>query len=133
MQGKHELIISAKVLSAVKAINDGHGCKVRKKISAGEYLFRDWLICDHPECQRQITYDPKTKIIKETGEKKTYHYYRCSNLRKIHMKLVSVSEEKIWKQFAPAVEALSISQEFAQEITDALNEMHEKQKAAIKK
>ena len=131
--GKHELIIPAKSLKVVKAINEGNGPKVRKNVANGEDLFRGWLLCDHPECQRQMTYDPKTKIIKETGEKKVYHYYRCSNSRKVHMKLVNISEEKIWDQFEPAVEALTISQEFAIDITAALNETHEKQKAAIKK
>lgn len=91
-QGIHELIIPAKTLKAVKGINDGNGCKIRKNVANGEDLFRGWLMCDHPECQRQITYDPKTKIIKETGEKKVYHYYRCSNSRKVHMKLVNVAE-----------------------------------------
>lgn len=132
-QGRHELIIPEPILKKVKAINEGNGCKIRKNVANGEDIFRGWLRCSHPECQMQITYDPKTKTIKETGEKKTYHYYRCSNSRKAHMKLVSVTEEKIWKQFEPAVEALSISQEFAQDITDALNETHEKQRAAIKK
>ena len=49
------------------------------------------------------------------------------------MKLVNIAEEKIWDQFEPAVEALTISQKFANDITAALNETHEKQKAAIKK
>lgn len=124
-KGKHELIIPAKTLKAVKAINGGHGGKARKSIADGDDVFRGWLTCNHPDCQRQMTYDPKTKMIKETGEKKTYHYYRCSNSRKVHMKLKNVSEEKIWDQFEPAVEALSISQEFANDITAALNETHE--------
>jgi DNA invertase Pin-like site-specific DNA recombinase len=131
--GKHQLIIPETHLKAVKAINNGYGAKVRKTVASGEDLFRGWLTCDHPDCQRQMTYDPKTKIIKETGEKKVYHYYRCSNSRKVHMKLVNISEEKIWNQFEPAVEALTISQDFANDITAALNETHEKQKAAIKK
>lgn len=132
-KGIHERIIPDDVLRKVKAINDGHGCKIRKSDIDGEDIFRGWLTCGHPECMRQITYDPKTKDIKETGEKKTYHYYRCSNSRKVHLKLVNTSEAKIWEQFEPAVEALSISQEFAKDIKDALNETHEKQKAAIKK
>ena len=132
-RGKHELIIPAQTLKAVKSINDGHGVKLRKNVANGEDLFRGWLMCNHPDCQRQMTYDPKTKIIKGTGEKKVYHYYRCSNSRRVHMKLVNISEEKIWDQFEPAVEALTISQEFANDITAALNETHEKQKAAIKK
>ena len=132
-KGKHDQIIPTKTLKAVKAINDGHGAKRRKNDAEGADLFAGWLFCGHADCQRQMTYDPKTKTIKATGETKTYHYYRCSNSRKVHEKLANVTEEKIWKQFEPAIEALSISEEFAQDIANALNETHDKQKTAIKK
>ena len=71
--------------------------------------------------------------MKTNGEKKTYHFYTCSNSRKIHDHKRYITEEKIWKQFEPAVDALAISETFAKDITDALNETHEKQKAAIRK
>ncbi|GIL17256.1 MAG: hypothetical protein BroJett040_10070 [Oligoflexia bacterium] len=132
-KGKHELIIPAKVLKAVKAINDGNVSIQRKTIMNGDDVFRGWLVCDHPECRRQITYERKEKTLKSTGEVKVYHLYRCSNSRKIHDKKVYVSEDKLWAQLEPAVAALSISEEFAQDITSALNETHDKQKAAIKK
>jgi DNA invertase Pin-like site-specific DNA recombinase len=134
-QGKHELIIPSRVLKAVEAINNGQGSK-RKRALSEQGVFADgWLRCGHIECQRQITYDPKKKKIKNTGEEKTYHLYRCSNSRKVHasMKGMNISEEKIWGQLEPAVAALSISEQFAQDITNALNETQHKQKAAIKK
>lgn len=132
-KGKHEPIIPAKDLKAVKAINEGHGAKVRKSNSNGEDLFRGWLTCAHPDCQRAMTYDPKTKTLKGTGEEVVYHYYRCSNSRKIHQNNISVSESKIWDQFEPAVEALTITEDFAKDIAAALNETHVKQNAAIRK
>lgn len=46
---------------------------------------------------------------------------------------MNVTEEKIWDQFEPAIEALTIIEEFAKDIADALNETHDKQRAAIKK
>lgn len=132
-EGRHELIIPAKVLKAVKAINDGNVSIQRKTIMNGDDVFRGWLVCGHPQCRRQITYERKEKTLKSTGEAKVYHLYRCSNSRKIHDKNTYVSESDIWEQFEPAVTALSISEEFAQDITNALNETHDKQKAAIRK
>jgi hypothetical protein len=131
-EGKHELIIPAKVLREVQAINEGRAPR-KNPIPDGEDVFRGWFTCAHPECQRQITYERKEKKLKSTGEAKIYHFYRCSNSRKIHDKKVYISEEKIWQQLEPAVGALEISPEFAQDIADALNETAEKQRAAIKK
>jgi DNA invertase Pin-like site-specific DNA recombinase len=53
--GIHEKIIPKNILSAVKAINGGHGCKIRKTVGNGDDIFRGWLTCAHPECMRQIT------------------------------------------------------------------------------
>ena len=130
--GKHELFIDAKILKAVEDINNGRTRK-RKPILNGDDIFSGWLVCGHPECQRAVTYDPKKKTLKGTGEEVVYHYYRCSNSRKVHDKVPSVSEQKIWDQFEPAVEMLEISEDFAKDISAALNETHEKQRAAIKK
>ena len=132
-KGKHEPIIPTKTLKSVKAINEGNGCKRRSMVANGADIFRGWLVCDHPECQRQITYEKKEKVLKSTGETKVYHLYRCSNSRKIHPKNIYVSEEKIWQQFETTADVLSVSQEFAQDITNALNETHGKQTTAIKK
>lgn len=71
--------------------------------------------------------------MKSTGKETVYHYYRCSNSRKIHPKKEHVTEDKIWQQFEPAIDDLTISEEFAKLIADALNETQEKQRAAIKK
>lgn len=131
-RGKHELIIPSHFLKAVDAINSGNGCK-RRASRNGEDIFRGWLVCGHPDCQRGITYERKEKILKSTGEAKVYHLYRCSNSRRIHAKKVYVGEEKIWEQFEPVVDSVSITEEFAKDITAALDETKEKQKAAIRK
>ena len=130
-QGKHELIIPKHHLDAVKAINEGRMPK-RSPDMNGKDIFRGWLLCGHPECQRLITFENKKKVLKTTGEVKYYPLYRCSNSRRVHKSKQYFSEEKIWEQLAPAVAEVAINEEFAKDITDALNETHHKQKAAIK-
>ena len=130
--GKHALFIPEKIHRAVDAVNNGRACK-RKSIENGANVFSGWLVCGHPDCQRAVTYDPKKKKLKGTGEEVIYHYYRCSNSRRVHETVRNISEKKIWNQFEPAVDALAISKEFAKDIAAALNETHEKQKAAIRK
>jgi len=66
-----------------------------------------WLRCS--ECGCAVVYDPKRKLIKNTGEYKTYHYYRCSNGKKQRnsFKGRNVSEGKIWGQLEKADEILN--------------------------
>lgn len=121
-QGKHPLIIPKHILDAVdktfgdkrpiRQIQDDHGI-----------LGGGWLKC--AECGCNVVYDPKIKIIKDTGERRQYHYYHCTNGKKSHKApIVTVSEEKIWTGLEQAIEAVSISEGFAKDIADALNETH---------
>ena len=132
-EGKHSLIIDPKILKAVKAINEGRIVR-RSKVANGEDIFRGWLSCGHPGCKRAVTYERKEKKLKSTGEAKIYHLYRCNNNSKnVHPQKVYLSEDKIWEQLEPAVDSLSITQDFANDIAAALNETHAKAQAAIKK
>lgn len=133
-QGKHELIIPKKHLDAVNAINKGHNLKVRNVVSDEDAIFRGWIHCSDPECRSVITFARKEKKLKSTNKVKVYNLYYCPNSKKVHNdKIRSASEEKIWEQLAPAVEAITISQEFAKDVTDALNETKVLQQKAIKK
>ena len=129
-EGKHEKIISDKTLKAVSAINSGNGCKKKTRVGPDDDIFRGWLVCAHLECRRLVTYEKKEKTLKSTGEAKVYHLYRCSNSRRIHDKKVYLSEAKIWEQFGPALEQITITEEFARDIRDALVESFEAQKQA---
>ncbi len=84
-------------------MNEGRGQRLSKIPSSGEGLFRGWLKCDHPDCGRLITYDPKIKMLKNSGEQRIYHYYRCSNSRKVHETVASISETALWGQLEPDV------------------------------
>lgn len=85
-------------------------------------VFSGFLKC---ACGCQVTYDPKDK---PSG--KHYDYYRCSNGKRVHPKLRYVTEEKIFEQFTPAVESISISDKLADEIAEALNKVEKKAQAA---
>ncbi len=127
-QGKHELIIDRKILAAVHASFQGSNRGRRINIKHG--AFSDVLRCGDPECERAITYDPKTKKIKSTGEIREYPYYRCSNSRKVHDHLTYVPESRIWNHMSNAVDSISISEAFAQKIADFLNEVQVRARAA---
>jgi hypothetical protein len=131
--GNHELIIPKKILDAVKMINESNGTIRISKVNAGDDIFRGWLKCGHDSCGLNYTYEQKTKTIKSTGEEKTYHLYRCPNSRKVHEKKVYSNEDEIWRQLNPAVDRFSISESFAKDIAEALNETHRTQQSAIKK
>jgi DNA invertase Pin-like site-specific DNA recombinase len=85
-------------------------------------VFSGFLKC---ACGCQVTYDPKDK---PSGIH--YDYYRCANGRKAHPNLRYVTEENIFNQFAPAVESISISEQLADEIAEALNKVEKKAQAA---
>ena len=131
-KGKHEPIIDSKILQIVKA-----SFGIKGKYNRNKYLESNfsggWLRCGKPECGLQITYDPKNKKIISTGETKQFKYYRCANSRKLHDKLIYVPEEKIWNQLATVVDKVNLHQALAQKISNALNELNEKAKGAVKR
>ncbi len=131
--GNHPLIVSETILKRVDRINGQRGTVTKRAM--GEGIFSNWLTCATPECGKKIIYDPKVKTIKSTGEKRTHHYYHCSNSRKVHetMKGMNITEEKLFEQFEPAVNVISITELFARDIANALNEANEKKKEATKK
>jgi site-specific DNA recombinase len=120
--GKHEAIITWRewqLLQETFGKNNPRG--PTKKMG----LFSGLLRC--AECGCQITYDPKTK---PSG--RTYHYYRCSNMRRFHDKLVNAKEADILNQLSNVVELINIPREWAQQVADAMRATHEEAKRARK-
>lgn len=124
--GKHELIIQPRLFRFVQDTFGNRGLRSKKVGIFGS----GWIKCQ--DCGCSIVYDPKKKRIKSSGEHKVYHYYRCSNGRKAHSSFrgMNVMEEKIWDQLESAVDDISISQSFAEQIAKALNETSEQARAA---
>lgn len=128
--GKHQLIIPQNILEAVDATFWNRGLKRRDDgIFAG-----GWLKCGHPDCGCNIVFDPKKKEIKGTGEIRHFRYYRCTNGKRVHKNLkgLSIVEDKIWEQFEEsAVGKISITEQFADSIANAMNELQRKVRFAM--
>ncbi len=99
-----------------RALNVEANSTSRKRKHDGALV--SWLSCG--ECGCRITYEPKRK-----GER-IYHYYRCTNGRGAHRSLQYVAEGQILSAFEPALAAISLSEQRAREISEALNRTHPK-------
>ena len=134
-EGKHEIIIPKQLSEAVDRTFGKSGIKPREFKDGHGILANGWLKCGHPECGCTIIYDPKSRTNKNTGVTKTHHYYHCTNGKMVHesMKGMNVAEEILWEQLATPVDDITIEKEFAQQVSDALNEANEKSKAAVRR
>ena len=128
-QGKHELIIPQRLLDAVATSSGQCGNRITYGSKQVAIFGSGWLRCAHPECGCKIIYDPRK------GTARPHHYYHCTNGKKVHqsMKGMNVREEHIWEQFGKAVESITINQTLAEQIMEALNETHQKVRAAKKR
>ena len=130
-EGKHELIIDKQTLELVDESFGATKRPIKTKFNENGLFGRGWLKCGVVKCNCNIVYDPKTKMIKSTGDQKVYHLYHCTNGRKIHpsLKGMNIHEDSLWTQFGGAVDRISISKEWAEQIANALNELFKKVKA----
>jgi hypothetical protein len=128
-QGRHERIIPAETFWAVQ---ETFGIKNPYRKSNGVFD-GGWLRCALPNCGCNIVFDPKTKTLVGTGEKVTYRYYHCTNGKRKHetMKGLSVLEDKLWDQFGNAVSSVSITEDFAMQLSEAMNETQRKAQTAV--
>lgn len=125
-EGKHELIVAPDVYA--KALNIEKRIASRMNQNIG--LFSNWLTCI---CGCKVTFDPKIKKLKTTGEMKTYNLYRCSNGKRAHEKYPYMDEKKIMEELGKAVEQITITGDLAKDIAFALNETHRKASEARKR
>lgn len=121
-KGKHDLFVPKIWLDNVDEMNGLRGCTKRHFADEHLALVDGWLKCS---CGCRIIYDPKTKTNKNGGGK-TYHYYHCTNGKGVHEKFINIQGEKIWEQFGEMLEQISISEEFAKDIAEALNKTETK-------
>jgi hypothetical protein len=127
--GKHERIIPATLFWKVQ---ETFGIKTPYRQNPEAIFGSGWMTCADATCGCSITFDPKTRKIKTTGEIKTFKYYRCSNGKHVHQKLKNVSEESIMDQFEGAVREITINADFRDELVRAVNETFTKMKRAVK-
>jgi len=124
--GKHEVIIPRHIFEKVQTTFNEYGTPWRHKRA----LFSNWLKCN---CGCKVTFDPKKTIIKKTGEHKEHLYYRCANGKHTHDKLVYVKEESMLGDLSKAVSEITITDNLAKDISNALNETHRRVTEARKR
>lgn len=124
-KGKHELFIPSSLIRRVDELLGLRTSAVRRVEDENTVIAGGWLKCS---CGCHIVYDPKKRTNKMTKEVTTYHYYHCTNGKKMHssMKGLSVTGDKIWEELSKSIDEVHISKEFAKEIADALNRIETK-------
>lgn len=114
-KGLHELIIPTDIYN--KAMQT-MGTRGQTK-NLTHPLGSSFLKCS--ECGCSICYDPKTKVIKSTGLTVTYHYFHCTNAKKVHEKLQNITAESIWEQLEGSLESITLDPDLAELIVKELN------------
>lgn len=116
-RGKHELIIPPDLWSRVQETFS------RKNVRRSPGIFGGgWIRCGVDNCGCVVTYDPKTKLLKN-GDRKVFEYYRCNNGKRVHesMRGMTISEDKIWEQLGDALDRIDIDEDFGRYIAGRLN------------
>lgn len=131
-KGLHPLIIDKEILDAIDGNGHKRGTSWGAQPTERGIFGRGWLKCADPACGCHVVFDPKRKTNKKAGTSKEYHFYHCSNGKKVHTSLkgMNVTEDALYQQFGAVVSDVTIDEHFAKQIADALNE---NKKAAMKK
>src|SRR5690606_40414379 len=94
-------------------------------------------LCATKNCECHVIYDPKTKTLRTTGEERIYHYYHCTDGKRVHKnskkKQKNVSHDFLMTLLSKTVSEISITNELAIAISKALKAAHEQTLAAHKR
>lgn len=112
-EGKQELIVPRDLRARVNAIGAGKTRRKRKHDGA----LVGWIRC--ADCGCLVTYEPKTK---PSGRR--YDYYRCSNGKGFHTSFKYVTEDEILSRFEPAIDAVTLTEPEARQLSVELNRAH---------
>lgn len=125
-QGKHEVFIPQEWIDIAQG-NTRYGGK-RKPTG----VFSGFFQCGNSDCGCNVIFDPKVKKIQSTGETKQYNYYHCTDGKNVHKnsneKQINVNEDQLWIQLAKPVSEISIDEDFAKVLSEALRKTHNKMK-----
>lgn len=122
--GKHTPMITEEQFNSIQNVL-GNNSVSRSVISPFSYT--GLMRCG--ECGNFVTAETKTKILKSTGEKKQYTYYRCTKW-KGHCSQKCIELSKLEAQFAERIQHINIPTEFAEWAIEELKKEHEKEKAS---
>jgi site-specific DNA recombinase len=102
------------------------GNKSKAKKRKNEFAFTGIIKCAYCGCS--ITADKKTKLIKSTGERNSYTYYRCTRRKRdLKCKEPSITSGEIEKQIIKEIEKYTISEKFKDWALSVLKEKSEKE------
>lgn len=121
--GNHIKMITLEEYDRVQVIMGKRG-KPRAKTHA--FAFTGMMTCE--ECGASVTATEKTKLIKTTGEVKTFTYYHCTK-RKINTscKSKAITGPEIEKAVIQKLDEYAIHPEFYELGLEILKEMHSKE------
>ncbi len=119
-KGKHELFVPT---NWYEMVQDLRGAP-QKKGPIG--MFSHLISCGMEDCGCKIIYDPKEKTLKSSGKRVTYHYYHCSDAKRLHkynkIKQANVSEAYLHERFTALVDSLNIDDDLAFRIYTSIKE-----------
>ncbi len=107
-QGNHKAMVTLEEYDRVQVLL-GHKGKPRAKTH--DFAFTGLIECG--ECGSMVTASEKTKIIKKTGELKTYVYYNCTKRKKYaHCAQLPMTIEELESQIEIELERYTILPQF---------------------
>jgi site-specific DNA recombinase len=118
--GRHELIIPPR--TAALALSVGRrSFQEPRELYGGGIFGGGWIRC--ADCGSTIVYCPAVKILKTTGKRRVWKYYRCANGKRAHASLsgLHVQEHELWPQFDQAVDSITLPAALADSVSRALN------------
>lgn len=120
--GKHEAVFSREEWEAIQAT---FGQRASQRTHRAEGLFsRPDLRLHCAVCGCLVVFEPKRKRERE------YRYYHCTNGRKQHVgSIANITEDSILDQLGSAVDAISLTEDLAAAIADALSATHRRAQA----
>jgi hypothetical protein len=127
-KGIHQVFIPSDILRAAKIRREGGKAYGKRHFGEqGIFALNNWLKCGDPTCGCAIIFDPKEKINKSTGTKRFYPYYHCTDGKGAHgsLKGMTITEEVLWERLEQSLDDITITDLFAKQVAEALNQSRE--------
>ncbi|MDO8667641.1 MAG: recombinase family protein, partial [bacterium] len=120
--GKHEPMVTSEEFDRVQFLLGGKGKPRPKK---HDFPLRGSMRCG--ECGALITAETKTKIMKLTGQNKTYTYYHCTKRKNPDCSQKCIEEKELEKQVAGYLKQIEIPESFKDWAIKWLNKLNDQE------
>ncbi len=108
---KYQPLISKGLFDKVQDVFAGKTSRPNKVLTSDRFIFKGLIRCGHPDCGCTVTHERK---------KKKYNMYSCTNSKKVHEGRKYINEEDFLTQIYGVFEALTLSDEQVEEITEEI-------------